>query len=224
MKEFLLKLVVLSALFCVAFGVVSLAHEDTLLISPNPNSEIVISDLDKTDWAYENAASLIKRGVVNVDENANIYPDAYLTKEECARLLVGSRNIDLKTDAVSEISDIAICLDGNKDYVNMAVTKGYMPLDENSNFNPKDTLKREEFLYYLIKSIGASSGVEIELFADVEKGVWYENELAFAKTVGIVKGYEDNTFRGLNTITVKEAYAMTDRFIKLVDMFESNAQ
>ena len=224
MKKILLKLVVLSALFCVAFGVVSLAHEDTLLIAPNPNANISISDLDPNDWSYESVVELIKKGVVNVDENSNIYPDAYLTKEECARLLVGSRNIDLNTDVVSEISDIAICLDDNKDYVNMAVVKGYMTLNDNGNFNPKDTLTREEFLYYLIKSIGATSGVEVPLFNDVEKGVWYENELAFAKTVGIVKGYEDNTFRGQNTITLKEAYAMTQRFAKLVDMFESNVQ
>ncbi|MDO4764773.1 MAG: S-layer homology domain-containing protein [Eubacteriales bacterium] len=50
-----------------------------------------------------------------------------------------------------------------------------------------------------------------EKFSDTKAEVWFAKELAFAEITGLVKGFEDNTFRGEKEVTGKEFLTMLVR-------------
>lgn len=49
-------------------------------------------------------------------------------------------------------------------------------------------------------------------FADVRKGSWYANQVAYLERFGVISGYKDGTFRPNNAVTRAEFVAIASRF------------
>lgn len=78
-------------------------------------------------------------------------------------------------------------------------------------FRPDAQTTRAEFLTMLVTALGEYDKEENYgtcTFADVAEGDWYAHCVAYAQKTGLVKGYEDNTFRPDANITRAEAAAM----------------
>jgi hypothetical protein len=77
-------------------------------------------------------------------------------------------------------------------------------------FRPDNTINRAEFLKIIIdasgNNLGGYTGISLAtIFSDVEPGVWYATHLKSAKSLGIISGYPDGTFRPGNSISFAEA-------------------
>lgn len=83
------------------------------------------------------------------------------------------------------------------------IVQGY----DDGEFKPDRHLNRAELLKIVIKgAIGPVPEVSGQkCFDDVELSAWYAPYVCYAKSVGIVKGYEDGTFRPSQNIKVAEA-------------------
>lgn len=80
---------------------------------------------------------------------------------------------------------------------------------------PDRSLTRAQFTAILVRALGLepdpSRGND---FSDVAAGEWYVGSVGTAVQAGIVKGYEDRTFRPNATITREEMVVMIERAMR----------
>lgn len=93
----------------------------------------------------------------------------------------------------------------------IAYTKldGYFKGNADGTFRPDSAITRAELVTVLFRR-QAEDGVICEWpaegrFSDVELGTWYVKTVCLARQAGIVKGYEDGTFRPHQAVTLAEA-------------------
>ncbi len=87
-------------------------------------------------------------------------------------------------------------------------------------FLPERPVNRAETVKLLIETFANQTAAEPPLdvtletsltplpFTDIEHGAWYENYIELAYEWGIVKGYDDNTFRPERSVNLAEALKM----------------
>jgi len=77
-------------------------------------------------------------------------------------------------------------------------------------FKPDKTVNRVEFLKIVLEASDADVGSATEPvdFSDVNDDAWYMSYVRFAKAQGIVKGYEDGTFKPDRAVNFAEALKM----------------
>ncbi len=81
------------------------------------------------------------------------------------------------------------------------IVNGY----SDGSFKPDKTVNRAEALKMLMLAFNVDVGGPFDLhFNDVDKGAWYASTLATAVARGIVKGYQDGTFKPANTVNRAE--------------------
>jgi len=91
--------------------------------------------------------------------------------------------------AKSEISTMS-----NKGYIN----------GNNGMFRPNDSITRAEFVSMMVRILDIESENANSSFADVNSSDWFAQNVLAAVKNGMVKGYEDNTFRPHDPITRQE--------------------
>ncbi|MBS6535409.1 S-layer homology domain-containing protein [Peptoniphilus harei] len=101
------------------------------------------------------------------------------------------------------------------DALNYATDKGYISGYTNGKFNPNANMTREEFAQMISKYV-AENVKKVEdntliSFKDVSDKNWSKSAIQDALERGIIKGYEDGTFRGDRDITRAEAVRMLNR-------------
>lgn len=91
-----------------------------------------------------------------------------------------------------------------------AYIKGY----SDNTFRPDGQITRAEAAMILYRLLGDSAEPSSTTpFTDVTEGAWYTEPINKLAALGIIKGYEDNTFRPNHTISRAESAAMTSRFM-----------
>ncbi|MDX9971009.1 MAG: S-layer homology domain-containing protein [Candidatus Gracilibacteria bacterium] len=87
---------------------------------------------------------------------------------------------------------------------NKGVVNGY----EDGTFRPNNPVTRVEALKLILKSTQTKTKVGALKFKDTENNSWYSEFLYTAVENGIVKGYEDGTFKPENSVSKAEFYKM----------------
>ncbi len=64
------------------------------------------------------------------------------------------------------------------------------------------------------QTVGAASTVKRAFFSDIKAEDWFRDSVERASAAGYIKGYEDNTFRASNKITVGQFITVVTRIIK----------
>lgn len=86
------------------------------------------------------------------------------------------------------------------------------------NVHPEGTITRAEvatiFFRMLDDTVRSAFFTRDNSFSDVEEGQWYNNAISTMARMGVVKGYEDGTFRPNQNITRAEFAAIAARFDK----------
>lgn len=75
-------------------------------------------------------------------------------------------------------------------------------------FRPQSNLNRAELAKILVGASGTQTMVKGKCFTDVPTDAWYASYVCTAKSLGIVEGYPDGTFRAANDVTAVEAAKM----------------
>lgn len=119
----------------------------------------------------------------------------------------------------ASISDIDKCSDYAKASIQSLVEKNIISGDQNSNFHPHDTLKRDEFVKLLVKAlnIDTTNVPNVQTFTDVPKTHWAFPYVEAAYLKGIIKGTSNNLFGADVKCTREQMAAMFVRSMGLND-------
>ena len=118
--------------------------------------------------------------------------------------------IDTHSHATVDVSDLFIDIAPDawyKDAVQYAYDNGLMTGVSATEFAPEQTTTRAMIVSILARLEGVESA-EAAGFADVDDNDWYATAVNWAANVGVVNGYEDNTFRPNTAITREQLAAI----------------
>lgn len=110
-----------------------------------------------------------------------------------------------------DISDIADLDEQTANAIRFMVSKGYFSLDENGNFLPNEQLNRYEFAEALVRMFFTLDRELETTFTDVPKDSKYYDFVASGEQDAIIEGFEDNTFRGENSVPFEQVIAFCSR-------------
>lgn len=198
MKKFISVLLTITMLFSMATAV---------LAADRPTKEYPQNfwDVPKTHWAFPYIAELVDKGVLAGYEDGSFQPDNTVTRAEWAKIMVlaaglpASDNNIYFADMANHWANI---------YVNTA--KNYLAAYTDGTFKPDHSAVREDVTVSMVKLKGYDiSKVDysyLNQFTDMNS---ISNSLkayvAVAVQKELISGFEDNTFRGQDTLTRAEA-------------------
>ena len=103
------------------------------------------------------------------------------------------------------------------DAVKAVYEKGQMNGLSKSIFAPKEPLTRAMLVTILWRMDGGLDSSADHDFNDVQEGEWYSDAVRWAAQNGIVKGFEDRTFRPTSPITREQAVSIFHRYAQYKD-------
>ena len=118
--------------------------------------------------------------------------------------------IDTHSHATVDVSDLFIDVTPDawyKDAVQYAYDNGLMTGVSATEFDPEATTTRAMIVSILARLEGVTTA-EAAGFADVNDNDWYATAVNWAANVGVVNGYEDNTFQPNTAITREQLAAI----------------
>ncbi|HHZ03031.1 MAG TPA: hypothetical protein GX396_08900 [Tissierellia bacterium] len=181
----------------------------------NP-SQVIFEDIEFEYWGYGYIYGLNYLDIINGYEESGKYwfkPEGKITRAEFVKLLVTAQNIN-----ISETIDLELNFADNDaipawaiPYIKAAVMHGLIngkKIDGKNYFVAKDLITREEIAAIIGRTIAKDSKGEIK-FNDISLiSSWAVDDVKKLIELGIITGYEDNTFRPLNHATRAEAAVM----------------
>jgi len=118
--------------------------------------------------------------------------------------------IDTHSHATVDVSDLFIDIAPDawyKDAIQYAYDQGLMTGVSATEFDPEATTTRAMIVSILARLEGVTTA-QAAGFADVDDNDWYATAVNWAANVGVVNGYEDNTFRPNTAITREQLAAI----------------
>ncbi|QGP93867.1 S-layer homology domain protein [Neomoorella glycerini] len=146
-------------------------------------------------WAKDTIEELAGAGVVAGVDGSHFEPGRAVTRAEFASLLVKALGLEAQEDNKNPFKDIK----GDAWYagaVTAAAANGLVKGYEDGTFRPDRTITREEVAAMLVRAMNLPTGEVKPAFKDKDKiSAWARNSVAAAAASGLVKGFEDGTFR-----------------------------
>ena len=182
-----------------------------ILTTPGANKSLKFSDLPSNHWAYTAISDMAEKGIIAGFKDGNFKPNAPVTREQFAKMMVLTLNIPIKDVKTATFKDVNTNYWSYK-YVEAA--KNYLVGYNKTTglyFKGQDKAKREDIAGALVKAKGyANLKVDIKrlpaLFKDSNKITGsLKAYIVTAFDKGIIKGYSDKTFRPQGTLTRAEA-------------------
>lgn len=172
------------------------------------------NDVPSSHWAFSYVGEMNERGVVSGYPNGNFYPNNNVTRAEFAKIMTTASGIPISTPQMRDFSDVATDA-WYAPYVHAAYPylSGYQIYGGNY-YKPDTPALREDIAVALVKlkgydTYGADESILATMFTDVNSiSSEARKYVATALERGLISGYDDNTFRGQDSITRAEATAM----------------
>lgn len=182
-------------------AVVKAKSGDGLILTP------VIPGGKKADdkKVQEKPSTATITGYINGYPDGTFRPGKSMTRAEAASILAKLQRLPLTDSSKPAFSD------ANGWYnavINAVVKAGYMKGYPDGSFKPDKPITRAEFATMLSHFMSAKTASNP--FTDTN-GNWAKEAIDKAYAQGIIKGYEDNTFRPAADVSRAEAVAMVNR-------------
>ncbi len=199
MKRLLFALLIIS----VILASFALALDENLLIE--------YSDVTTWHWAYETIQKLSSKGIISGYPDGTFKPNNNITRAEASKIFMEALNPDgVFSYGIDVCPDVTRFHWASRYIINAKI---YIKLYDDGLFKPEQDITRLEFANAIAEKLKFTNAVlniksntdDINL-TDIndldEKSV--EN-IKYLVKVGIINGYEDNTFRPNNNLTRAEA-------------------
>ena len=151
----------------------------------------------------EDAEALNFEAAAEIDEDGNVkIPFTHASQYAIV--------IDTHSHATVDVSDLFIDIAPDawyKDAVQYAYDNGLMTGVSDTEFAPEATTTRAMIVSILARLEGVTTA-QAAGFADVDDNDWYATAVNWAANVGVVNGYEDNTFKPNTAITREQLAAI----------------
>lgn len=173
-------------------------------------------DVASSFWAVDEINEMSKNGIIS-GYNGNIFkPQNPVTREELASLLAKTFYLN-KPATTATFSDVApnrwsyAAIESSKAYL-----PGYVSATGKVSFNPKAAATREDVAAALVRALGYSNKVDhtaiVSQFRDAQSiSEQVVIDVARAANAGLIKGYEDGSFRPKGTVTRAETAVILHR-------------
>lgn len=170
------------------------------------NSEI-FKDVNVNSWSYKYIEFVKNNNLMIGDDSNKFRPNDKLTRAEAVTIInkiVKEKNIKLNYISYNiKFKDINGHWAYNEilDCYKKGLIKGY----EDQTFKPNEYITREEIVTILDRlNIYNINENKIVYIKDINFNMWSYNAIVKSLKSGIIKGYEDNTFKPKNNITREE--------------------
>ncbi len=176
--------------------------------------KVETEEVDKTQNDDKSKDKLYKAYIQGYTDNT-VRPDENLKRQEVVQViynLFGDSSQNVDTKILSKFSDVdendwyaealAFCVSNN-------VITGYT----DGTFNPEGDITREELAVVLAKFLDENVQADDYVFTDVNDG-WAVESISRLHSKGIVKGYNDGTFKPRNLTNRAEFVSLVNRLIE----------
>ncbi|MCS3917381.1 lactocepin [Caldanaerobacter subterraneus subsp. tengcongensis MB4] len=174
-------------------------------------------DVEKDFWGYDVINVLASRHIIKGMTEDTFAPNAKITRAEFAALMIRALGIP-EEPYKGEFEDVKEGM-WYANAIEAAYQEGIM-LGDGKKMRPDDPITREEMAAVIMRVYSKLAGYKEEnigntTFADNNKiSEWARNVVANAVKLGIVRGYDDNTFKPKDNATRAEAAAMLYRILE----------
>lgn len=148
---------------------------------------------------------------VIVTKNDNIITNSYYNKKAAVFEITSGGEYKVETKSF-EFADTAS--NWAKDYISYVAVRGKVSGIGDNQFAPDRNVTRAEFLKMIFGALDIEVKDAKATVSDVKDTDWFAPYVAFATESGIVKGYEDGTFKPNNQITRQEMMVMLARCLE----------
>jgi|GEM_PF-5119983 len=190
------------------------------------------TDTGNVAWAIDEIEALAEMGVINGRGDGIFAPGDNVTREEFAKMLALTFEMDIDENAITRYSDVdnsgwsAKYIAASDKYI-VPVTDIHREELVYSSFRygPRRPATRFEIAVAIAKALGYDGGSEYdEAFTDsADIPEKYTDYIAFAVEAGIIEGYPDGSFRPYDNVTRAECAVMLYRAINLDTEPEASA-
>ncbi|WP_406676653.1 S-layer homology domain-containing protein [Neomoorella carbonis] len=164
-------------------------------------------------WAKDTIETLAGAGIVAGVDSSHFEPGRAVTRAEFASLLVKALGLGAKEGTKNPFKDVK----GDAWYagaVTAAAGNGLVKGYEDGTFRPENAITREELVAMLVRAMNLPASEEKLAFKDNDKvSAWARKSVAVAAAHGLVKGFEDGTFRPGDTASRAECAVMIYRML-----------
>lgn len=176
------------------------------------DGEKEFKDVEEVTWAKDAIEFVKEKGWIT-GRNANDYePNSYLTRAELATII--ARILELDITSSNETLYVDVNYHWGKNAINALTKTGLMEGYGDKTFRPDKYVTREEtakILCLLEKNLKIKESLT---FSDVKSDRWSYEYIKKMAEKGILKGYEDGSFRPENGITRAEIAVVLERMYK----------
>ncbi|MDR0570570.1 MAG: S-layer homology domain-containing protein [Clostridiales Family XIII bacterium] len=169
-----------------------------------------------TEPAIAEAAPEMHEAYVTGYPDGTFKPEREVSREEAAAMLARALGTGPNASSAPSFADVAP-VRWSFQAVEESAARGWLKGYGDGAFRPSEGMTRAEFaamLARVAKKRGVGAEAEVApSFPDVKDGAWYRDEVAEAASLGLIKGYEDGTFRPEGKVSRAEAVAMTNRLL-----------
>ena len=167
-------------------------------------------DVSPWHWAYETVEKLSSKGIISGYPDGTFLPDKTITRAEATKLLMLALNPNLVFKYSHNVcEDVKASHWASKYIVN---GKLYVKIYDDGLFKPEQEITRLEFANAVAKSLefvnittDADTSVDNIVLTDIsDLDLTSKNNIKFLIKLGIINGYEDNTFKPQNNMQRQE--------------------
>lgn len=171
-------------------------------------------DVPKDYWGFEYIADLAERGVIKGYEDGSFKPENIVLRSEWAKMMVTAAGLSVNDNGTYFTDTTGHWANS---YINTA--KNYLTGYSDGSYRPDQAATREDVTVAMVKLKGYDlSDVDysyLNTFRDVDSISNYaKGYVAVAIKNNLISGFEDNTFRGQDTLTRAEAATLMYRAFK----------
>lgn len=92
-------------------------------------------------------------------------------------------------------------------------SKGIINGSSDTTYSPDASISRAEIAALIVRALGKLDNSATNNFTDVTTANWYYSAAGSSQRLGIITGYEDNTFRGTIAINKEQIVAVAARVL-----------
>lgn len=173
------------------------------------------TDVSATDygWAVDPIETLAGAGILNGIDGNLFEPARSISRAEFAATLTRIMGIQAEAGPTPAFSDVKAG-QWYTDAVAEAAKKGWILGYEDGTFRPNNLIRREEMAVILVRANQWTASTQPLSFTDKATiDGWAADEVGTVAEKGLIKGFEDSTFRPKNSASRAEAAVMLYRMV-----------
>lgn len=171
----------------------------------------IFKDVPPSHWAFSYIGEMAEREILSGYPNGYFYPSNTITRAEFSKVMCLASGLTVNKVYMTSYDDVSVTdwfapyIECGKYYLSGYVSNG------KKLYKPNDKALREDIAVALVKLKGYETSLADEsilkaMFTDYQSiSADARKYVAIAVEKGLVSGYEDNTFRGQDTLTRAEA-------------------